>query len=82
MQESNLEWQWKQYLKRVDVTEEQLSPIQRQEMKRAFYGACGQILILLRDDVGELPEDQAVTVLQDMMNQIQNFWQGEITRQN
>lgn len=42
--EFDLEWQWKQYLERSKVREEDMHEDQRRETKRAFYGGCGQTL--------------------------------------
>lgn len=80
--EFNLEHQYQLYLKRVKLNESQMSPIQRKELKRAFMGACGQMLILLRDGVGELNENDAVTTLEDMINQVSNFWLAETKQMN
>lgn len=79
-QEINLEYQWKQYLQRVGMEHVIMSAIQQQEMRRAFFGACGQMLVLLRDDVSLLPDEDAVVCMQDMMNQIQVFWDNEVKK--
>lgn len=81
-QEINLEYQWKQYLKRVRMEHVVMSAVQEQEMRRAFFVACGQMLVLLRDDVSLLPDEDAVVCMQDMMNQIQAFWQNEVRKHN
>jgi hypothetical protein len=78
----DLNEQWRLYLQRVGLTEEQMSEVQRTETKRAFYGAAGQLLILLRDDVGRFPEPQAVQILEDMMAQVMNFWMSQTSKQN
>ena len=40
------------------------------------------MLILLRDDLGELEEDKAIEQLQDMINQVQSFWLKETHQTN
>jgi hypothetical protein len=54
-------------------------------MKRAFFGACGQMLILLRDELGDYGdkhgEDAASKVLQKMLDQVASFWEGEMQKQ-
>ena len=81
MEQFNLEHQWKLYLERAQVKEADMSAIQRQEMRRAFFGAIGQMLILMRDDLGDYADkqgdDKAATILQDMLNQVSNFWLNE-----
>ena len=78
----NLEHQYQLYLERVKLKESQMAPIQRKELKRAFMGACGQMLFLLRDDVGSLEEDEAINTLDDMINQVSDFWLTETQRVN
>ena len=67
MEQFNLEKQYQLYLERVGITESQMHPIQKIETKRAFMGACGQMLILLRDDLGALEEDKAIEQLQKLL---------------
>lgn len=84
----NIHYQWKKYLERAGVREEDMPPIQQSEMKKAFYGACGQMLILLRDELGDLAqkiggvkgEIAAAAVLQQMLDQIQSFWETEVQK--
>jgi len=80
--EFNLEHQYQLYLERVKLKESQMPPIQRKELKRAFMGACGQMLILLRDDLGELSENEAIETLQDLHNQVSNYWLAETKQVN
>ena len=79
----DLEKQWKIYLDNAQVKESQLIPIQRQEMKRAFFGGLGQALLVMRDEVGMIEnEDEAVDCLQDMLNQVGQFWMAEQNKNN
>lgn len=80
--EFNLEHQYQLYLERVGLKESQMPPIQRKELKRAFMGACGQMLILLRDEVGELDENEALEVYKDLLEQVGKFWLTETKRVN
>lgn len=80
LEEINIELQWREYLKRVDLVESELHSKQRTEMKRAFYGACGQMLILwLRASV-ELTDEEFVIVLEDVRNQVRKFWDDEVRK--
>jgi len=77
----NLENQFKQYLERVGLVPATMSTVQYQETKRAFFGACGQMLVLLRDDVGGIAdEDEAVVALEDLNNQVTSFWTNEVKK--
>jgi hypothetical protein len=73
----NLEHQYQQYLDRVNITEAQMGQVQRVETRRAFMAGCSQMLVLLRDDLTELDEDEAVDSLQDMIDQSADFWKKE-----
>ena len=73
----DIEKQFGLYLKMVGLKKEEMHPIQLQETKRAFFGAWGQLLALMKDDVSALPDEEAVKVLQDMLNQVFNFWNSQ-----
>lgn len=69
-----IEKQFDLYLERVGLRKKDMSLIQLQETKRAFFGGVGQILILLRDDLSLLPDDVGADMLQDMIRQTKIFW--------
>lgn len=54
MNQFNLENQYQIYLQLVNLNESTMSPIQRTETRRAFMAGCGQMLVLMRDEVGAL----------------------------
>lgn len=64
MKDFSIENQYKTYLERVNMKEESMHPVQRVELKRAFFGAVGQLLLLMRDEISELPEDESLKVLE------------------
>ncbi len=74
MNKFSIETLWYRYLELVKLKEHQLGSVQRSEMKKCFYGAVGQILMLLRDDLAALPEDKAVEVMSDLIEQTKQFW--------
>lgn len=78
----DLEHQYQLYLQRVGLKKENMHPVQRTETKRAFIGACGQMLILLRDDLGALEESKAIETMQDMMNQVGTYFMKETNKLN
>ncbi|SDS13193.1 hypothetical protein SAMN04487764_1526 [Gillisia sp. Hel1_33_143] len=81
--ELELEYQYEKYLKITGLTENQMHPIQRQEIKRAFFGACGQMLVLFRDEISAIEdEDRAVLSMEDLVNQVEIFWKEEIKKSN
>ena len=83
MKKFNLENQYQKYLKLIKMKESNMHPVQRKETRRAFIGACGQMLILLRDDVAAIEDDdEAVKVLDDMINQVSEFWLNETGKLN
>jgi hypothetical protein len=78
----NLNDEFERYLNIVELDKRIMPPDQLRELKRAFYGACGQLLILTRDEVGALPDEEAIEALQDLLNQVANFWNNENNKQN
>lgn len=72
----DLEYQYQLYLQRVKLSESRMGHVQRQEMKRAFMGACGQILVLL-GELSKLDEDMAIEKMQAMSDQVRNYFMKE-----
>lgn len=70
----DLEYQYQLYLQRVGLDESLMHQVQKKETKQAFYGACGQILILLRDDLSTLDEKKAMNAFQNLYNQVSNYF--------
>lgn len=81
-QEFNLEHQYQLYLSRCKLVEAEMPEDQRRETKRTFFGACGQMLVLLRDDITKLEDDDGAEMLQNMLNQVAAFWLNESKRQS
>lgn len=77
-----VEKQYQLYLKHAGLSESGMHPVQRVETKRTFFAACGQMILFLRDEVSELPEEKAVNVLEKMKNEVLNFFQKESDRTN
>lgn len=69
-----IEQQYQQYLSLVGLSEEDMHLVQKVETRRAFYAGCGQLLHILRDEVSKLSEDEAVQVMEDLLQEVQDFW--------
>ena len=67
--------QWKFFMQRAGFKPGELPVVQEIEMSKAFYGASGQILLLLRDELSDLPEKDGMVKLQSMINEIGTFFQ-------
>lgn len=78
----DIEAQWQKYLQLVGLDEATLPENQRIEMKQVFYGAFGQLLILVRDEMGVLEEETAMSVFQYLMDQVGIFFLRASDRQN
>lgn len=78
----DLEHQYQLYLQRVGLSESRMGDVQKQETKRAFMGACGQMFVLLRDELSKLDEDVAIQKWQAMLNQAKNYFIEETNKQN
>ena len=80
--EFNLEHQYQLYLEKVNLKESEMHYAQRIETRRAFMGACGQIIVLLRDDLTKLDEREALATLQNMTNQVGDFFVREYSKRS
>lgn len=74
MDNFNLENQYQLYLKRVALKENEMNPTQKKQLRQTFMGACGQMLLLLRDELGALEEEKAIEIMQGMINQVSDYF--------
>ena len=65
------------YLERVSLDRAKMTKVQYIEIKRAWYGGVGQMLIMSRDDLTQLPENDAVRQLQRWHNECAEFWEDQ-----
>lgn len=82
MKEFNLEHQYQLYLQRMALAESTMHPQQKIQLRQTFFGASGQMLILLRDELSKLDEEKAMETLQDLINQVGNFFLAETNKMN
>lgn len=82
MSEFNLEHQYQLYLQRMALSESTMHPQQKIQLRQTFFGASGQMLILLRDELSKLEEEKAIETLQDLINQVANFFLAETNKMN
>jgi hypothetical protein len=78
----DLEHQYQLYLKRMGLSEPAMHTQQKKQLRQAFYGSAGQLLILMRDDIASLPEDEGVVIFDDLMKQVFRFFIAETTSKN
>ena len=82
MSNFDLNKQYALYLGRLTLNEKDMHPAQKLQLKQAFMGACGQMLILLRDELSALPEDEAVATMQRMIDQVGDYWLNQANKSN
>lgn len=74
----SIEKQWQQFLKLVGLVENELPEIQRNSMKRAFFGGVAQMLVLLRDGIGAIEdENQSIAELENIDKELKDFWNAQ-----
>jgi hypothetical protein len=78
----DLEKQYQQYLKLINLDEKDMHPEQQVQTKQAFYGAAGRILWLLRDVIASKTEYQSRKDLEGLWNQMQVYWQQRMQKPN
>lgn len=70
----NLNVQYRLLLKRMGYKERDLNPMQRKVMKEMVFAGWGQLLVLLRDDLGGIEDEaEAVETMQYLHDQVYDF---------
>lgn len=75
-----VEHQFTLYLQRCGVSRASLPADQYSEIRKAFYGAAGQIFFLMAQDIPTLPGGSYIPVLESIQDEIQRFWTDETER--
>lgn len=70
----NIELQYQRFIHLIGLTEANMHPEQKRQLRQTFYGAWGQCLMCLRDDLSKYPEAEAVRKLESMSKQVQDFF--------
>ena len=74
MNKFDLEYQYQLYLQKMALSEATMHPEQKIQLRNTFYGAIGQLLLLMRDEISLLEEDEAVDVMGKLLNQVVNHF--------
>lgn len=78
MDKFNVQQQFELYLQRSGIAYLPKDSTQYIELRRAFMGAAGQLLILFSDDIGAMEdENEAINVMDSLFNQVHDFWNNE-----
>ena len=78
----NIENRFQFYLQMVKLDPDKISIVQLQEMRRTFFGACGILMELMKNQVSELSEDDAIIKMLDLEKQVSNFFIGQDNNYN
>lgn len=65
---------WKHYLKLAKVKEEDLTPTQRTEMRKAFYGGVGELFISYNHIGSKLSVEEFRTFNDTLARDLSRFW--------
>lgn len=72
-----IEEMYKFYLTKMQLEKTKMSPVQKVETKRAFYGGIASMFNQLEELVN-LPEDDCIKSLEDFKNELSNYWKKQI----
>ena len=73
---------YKEYLQLMKMNETLMPEIQKQEVSRAFYGACGKILVFLLEEVQNMEEEAAIAKLNELNEEVARFFIKQTGQEN
>ncbi len=79
--EFDIAYQFRLYLERCGLNIHRMPPYQLRETSRAFYGAWGMLLVVLRDNLTQMEEGESLDALQSMQEQVEKFWTAQTLQQ-
>ena len=69
-----LELLYQAYLQQMGIVEANMGPVQRVEVKKAFYSGCSMLLLYNTTEMPKLPTDQGAKVMVAMMKECTDFY--------
>jgi hypothetical protein len=75
MKNLTIEDQYQLYLKKIGMKEAGMNSIQRKQLRQAFFGASGMLLLTFRDVLTKMPENKAIAKLDAMFKEASDFWE-------
>lgn len=70
----DIEYQYKKYLDTVKLDESKMHPTQKVETKRAFIAGMTYLMLLMDNELVEIPEEEGAILLTKLHSQIKMFW--------
>lgn len=70
----NLEHQYQLFLQRMALNENKMHPEQKKQLKETFFGAFGQAVNVFRDEITQLPDEDAMETMTSIWNQVGDFF--------
>lgn len=74
MKAITIEEQYQLYLQRMGLSEDNMHPEQKKQLKNTFFGAFGQAISVFRDEITQLEDDKAVEAMQSLWEQVGHFF--------
>lgn len=78
----DLEKYYQLFLEKINLKESEMPIEQSREMKRAFMGGAGIILLIVRDELPKLSTIDAEYFFNMLFTQVQEFWINQVAQQN
>lgn len=70
----NIELYYPLFLEKINLKESDMPPIQRSEMKKAFMGGVGTMLLIIRDKIPNAEtEEDTIDMLQSLFDQVEKI---------
>lgn len=82
MNKLSVEYQYQFYLKKMNLNEVGMHPVQRIQLKQTFYGAFGILLELMTSEIASLPEEEAIDVFTNQKKEVSDYFLNEVKNQN
>lgn len=70
----NIEKQFENYLQRVKLSKAQMSPVQYDETKKAFYAGFSAMIVLCETSIPDLPDAEAELAFMKLRQEAEFYW--------
>lgn len=69
---------YQDYLKKVNLNEDQMNPIEKTRTKEAFFAGCSSLLAMMQEDFQTMSDDEGVDVLDKLFIECSEYWHDRL----
>lgn len=77
-----VEGMYQDFITRMGLHEDKMHPMQRAQLRQAFFGGVGSLMVFLTDEVSTVPEEEGEVLMNALLRQVNEYWLSQANQLN